>query len=130
MVILPRMLSANFLRELRLSMNVCATSYALSHLPLDDEILHNAQFVDVQKRLQADFTRVSYFVVRFSKILPYSDTKSQEHLFEQFTQYQLMLDNAVPSYIWNDAKILEKDENDEQVVYYIEWMCCGHILAV
>ena len=93
-------------------------SYALSHLPLDDEILHNAQFVDLQKRLQADFTQVSYFVVRFSEILPYSDTKSQERLFEQFTQYQVMLDNTVPGYVWNDAKILEKDENDEQVVYY------------
>ena len=75
MVILPRMLSANF-KGVR-SFYECATSYASSNLPLDDEILHNAQFVDVQKRLQADFTQVSYFVVRFSEILPYSDTVSR-----------------------------------------------------
>ena len=29
-----------------------------------------------------------------------------------------MLDNPIPAYVWNDANMLEKDENDEQVVYY------------
>ena len=38
----------------------CAISYALFHLPLDDEILHTSRFVDVEKRFQADFTQVSY----------------------------------------------------------------------
>ena len=65
-MILPRMLSAKKFKGVRSSYE-CATSYALSHLRMDDEILHNAQFVDVQKRFQADFTQVSYFVVRFSK---------------------------------------------------------------
>lgn len=100
------------------SFYMCATSYALSHLPLDDEVLLNAKFVDVQKRLLADFTQVTYFVARFSELLPYSDMKSQERLFEQFSQYQLKLDNAIPAYVWNDAKVLEKDEDDEPVVYY------------
>ena len=61
-----------------------AVSYGLSHLPFDDELLKNAQFVDIKRRLEADFTQVAYFVERFSELLPYSDVKSQELLFVRF----------------------------------------------
>ena len=43
-----------------------------------------------------------------------------------------MLDNAVPGYVWNDAKVLEKDENDEQVVHYrmdVLWAYLGSMTA-
>ena len=36
-----------------------AVSYALSHFPLDDELLKNAQFVDIKRRLEADCTQVA-----------------------------------------------------------------------
>lgn len=108
---------SKFLKGVR-SFYECATSYALTHLPLDDQVLQSAQIVDIQRRIQADFTQVAYFVTRFSKLLPYSDTKSQEQLFEQFTQYQIMQDSAIPTYVWDDAKVLVKNEGEEQVVYY------------
>ena len=74
--------------------------------------------------MQTDFTQVAYFVTRFSDLLLYSDRKSQEHLFEQFSQYQLMQDNAIPAQVWNDAKVLERDEDNEQVVNYRMDMLC------
>ena len=37
-----------------------ATSYGLSHLPLDDELFYNASFVDVKRRVAADFSQVTY----------------------------------------------------------------------
>jgi len=43
-----------------------ATSYALSHLPFEDALLKNAQFVDIMKRTYSYFEQVQYFVERFS----------------------------------------------------------------
>ena len=53
-----------------------AVAYGLSHLPLD-ELIKNAQFVDIKRRLEADFTQVAYFVERFSELLRYTDVKSR-----------------------------------------------------
>ena len=59
----------------------CATEYALSHLSFDDDVLLNAQFVNIQRRVTADFTQVAYFVEHFPIPLPFCDTKSQEQFF-------------------------------------------------
>ena len=89
----------------------CATDYALSHLPFDDDVLLNVQFVDIQKGDTADFTQVAYFIEHFPTLLSFCDTKSQEKLFEQFTSYQTC--------IWSDAKVTEKVSSDEEnLVYY------------
>ena len=39
-----------------------AVSYTLSHLPLDNEPFKNAQFVDIKRRLEADFMQVAFFL--------------------------------------------------------------------
>ncbi len=41
-----------------------ASSYALKNLPISDEVLRNAQFVDFKNRLNSTFTHVLYFVSR------------------------------------------------------------------
>ena len=86
-----------FLKEVR-GFYESAVSYALSHLPLKDELLQNAQFVNIRERVQADFTQVTYFVERFSKLLPYTDPKSQELLFSQFAEFQTMQDSTIPAH--------------------------------
>ena len=96
-----------------------ACQYALSHLPFDDDVLLNAQFVNIQRRVTADFTQVAYFVERFPILLPFCDTKSQEQLFEQFTSCQTMHDSAIPLHIWSDANVTKKGSSDgEDYVYY------------
>ena len=110
--------SLTFFKGIR-SFYHCATEYALSHHPFDDDVLLNAQFVNIQRRVTADFTQVAYFVERFPILLPFCDTKSQEQLFEQFTSYQTMHDSAIPLHIWSDAKVTEKVSSDgEDHVYY------------
>ena len=99
------------------SFHNCATDYALARLPFDDVLL-NAQFVDIPKRLSADFKQVAYFVERFPTLLPFCDTKLEEKLFEQFTSYQTMHESAIPSYIWSDAKVTEKVDDEENHVYF------------
>ncbi len=41
-----------------------ASSYAFKNLPISDEVLRNAQFVDFSHRLNSTFTQVLYFVSR------------------------------------------------------------------
>ena len=65
-----------------------AVSYALTHLPLKDELLQNAEFVNIRERVQASFTQVTYFVERFSQLLPYTDPKSQEILFHSLWNFK------------------------------------------
>ena len=95
-----------------------ATSYALSHLPFEDALLKNAQFVDIMRRTDSYFEQVQYFVERFSDFLPYSAVTDQELLFGEFTDFQTMQDTEIPSYIWADAKVREKDEGGDVVEYH------------
>ena len=108
-----------------------SVSYALGHLPFDDELLENATFVDITMRTKAAFSQVTYFVERFSGLLPYSDLKKQDLLFAQFAEFQIMPDNEIPLHIWNDAKVYEKQDSDaEQTEYYrmdILWGYLGSI---
>ena len=54
-----------------------AMGYALSNLPMNDEVLKNAKFVNVMLRDEASLAQVVYFVGCFSNLLPYSSP--QEH---------------------------------------------------
>lgn len=42
-----------------------AAEYSLKHLPLDDELLQNACFLNFDKRLDADVLQAEYFVQRW-----------------------------------------------------------------
>ena len=105
-----------------------AVSHALTHLPLKDELLQNAQFVNIRERVQANFTQVTCFVENFSEFLPYTDTKSQELLSLQFAKFWTIQDSTTPVHTWNDAKELEKLDGDEVVEYHrmdILWAYLG-----
>ena len=43
-----------------------ATEYSLKHLPLDDELLQNACFLNFERRLNADVLQAEYFVKRWA----------------------------------------------------------------
>ena len=47
---------------------VHAFEYALKNLPLNDELLKNASFVNFPSRLTSTFTQVEYFVTRYIKL--------------------------------------------------------------
>ena len=95
----------------------CASLYALEHLPFNDELLRSAAFVNIKNRTRADFSQVSYFVQHFTGLLPYSSIRSQEKLFSEFSDYQIIQDTLIPSHVWDSAKVLEK-EGDEEIVEY------------
>ena len=43
---------------------VTAADYAISHLPVEDELIRNAQFLNFDNREKSMFSEVEYFVRR------------------------------------------------------------------
>ena len=93
---------------------VKAMGYALSNLPMNDEVLTNAKFVNVMSRDEASLAQVEYFVGRFSNLLPYSSPLEHDKLGEQLIEYQLLDDSEIPESVWKSATIQE----DKSVTYY------------
>ena len=94
-----------------------AVDYALSHLPFDDPVLTNAQFVNVSTRLESDFTQVQFFVQRYPTLLPYVSPAEQEKLCDEFTEYQTMNDIFIPHHILQEAQISEEDSSGATIRY-------------
>ena len=75
-------------------------------------------FVNIKNRTRAGFSQVSYIVQHFTGLLPYSSTKSQIKLFSEFSDYQIIQDTLIPSRVWDNAKVLEKEDDEETVEYH------------
>ena len=93
-----------------------AVDYALSHVPFDDPVLTNAQFVNVSTRLESDFTQVQFFVQRYPTLLPYVSPAEQK-LCDEFTEYQTMNDISIPHHVLQEAQISEEDSSGATIRY-------------
>ena len=91
-----------------------AMGYALSNLPMNDEVLTNAKFGNVMSRDEASIAKVEYFVEHFSNLLPYSSPQEHDELGEELIEYQLLDDSEIPESVWKSATIQE----DESLTYY------------
>ncbi|XP_033115332.1 uncharacterized protein LOC117115582 [Anneissia japonica] len=80
-----------------------AWQYALTNLPIKDDVLSNAKFTNVLTRENL-FSQVEYFVNRFKELLPYSTPEQFDKLAEEFTDYQLL---DIPEAVLKEAKIEE-----------------------
>ncbi len=49
---------------------VKSVEYALKHLPVADEVLANAKFINVTSRMEATLSQVEYYVRRYNDLLP------------------------------------------------------------
>jgi len=95
-----------------------AVTYAIANLPFEDDLLKHAQFVDMKPRLDSSFTELAYFIERFPELFPYSNPKDQELLCTQLTEFQTMQDALIPAYVWDEAKVHEKQDSSDEVIEY------------
>jgi hypothetical protein len=85
-----------------------AMAYSLSNLPLKDDLLINASFVNFKKRADVKFSQVEYFVLRFNDLLPFNMPEQLDRLLEEFTEYQLLAESDIPQTTWQKAAVQEK----------------------
>ena len=75
---------------------VASLEYAMSHLPLADDLLKHAEVLQMANRETANFESILYFVERFPTLKAKLVDK-MDKLYDQFTTYQLLPDSMVDS---------------------------------
>ncbi|KAL1268761.1 hypothetical protein QQF64_034124 [Cirrhinus molitorella] len=91
---------------------VRSTEYALTKLPLREPLLSHAQFVDFRQRLDSKLDDVLYFVQRYSHHLPFGDAREQDHLGEEFFDFQMLEDTDIPEKVWKTALVKVAGEKE------------------
>ena len=90
-----------------------AYKYAMSHLPLPvhDVLLKHAEVIQFEKRHDASFQSLVFFVEKFTPLKAKLGS-SMDQLFDQFTDYQSLQDDSVDDsqridQIWHHLGVLQ-----------------------
>jgi hypothetical protein len=73
-----------------------ATAESLAKLPLEDELLLHARFVDFFQREVSFFQDVEYFIKKYPELLPFSTATELQKIQEEFVDYQMMAKLEIP----------------------------------
>ena len=75
---------------------------AISKLPLQDDTLIHARFVDFFQGENASLEDVEFFLKNYPTVLP--TTARETHLLlEEFVEYQLLSNEDIPKKVWDEA---------------------------
>lgn len=87
---------------------------AILKLPLQDDTLIHAKFVDFFQRENASFDDLEFFLKNYPTVPP--TTERETHLLqEEFVNYQLLSNEDIPKKVWDEAQIkLSNEENEEK----------------
>lgn len=83
-----------------------ALVYMQQKFPLTDEVLMNARWIDVSKRMAGSWENVEYFVQRYSILCGIS----HDELYDEYFDYQTLNDNEIGEQAWEDAKVIDCEE--------------------
>ena len=88
---------------------------AISKLPLQDDTLIHARFVDFFQRENASLEdHEEFFLRNYPTVLP-TTARETYLLQEEFVEYQLLSNEDIPKKVWDEAQIkLSNEENEEK----------------
>ena len=92
-----------------------AFQYVLSKFPLNDELLKHARWINFQKRSQAKWESVEYFLSRFQSAL---NTVNIDELYDEFCDYKSLTDEDIGLTAWKEAKVVDGSVNDQEIFHY------------
>ena len=92
-----------------------AFQYVLSKFPITDELLKHARWINVQKRSQAKWESVEYFLSRFKSAL---NTVNIDEMYDEFRDYQSLTDEDIGVIAWKEAKVVDGLVNDQEIFHY------------
>ena len=91
------------------------TAESLAKLPLDDELLLHARFLDFFQREFCFFEDVEYFIKKYADLLPVSTATELEKVHEEFVDYQMMEKSDSPNEVWECARVKVTEEDEDGV---------------
>ena len=89
----------------------------MSKFPITDELLKHARGINVQKRSQAKWESVQYFLSRFQSAL---NTVNIDEMYDEFRAHQSLTDEDIGLIAWKEAKVVDASVNDQEIVHYRE----------
>lgn len=92
-----------------------ALSYIIKKFPLSNDVIFNASWIDVSNRIDAKWDSVEFFFRKFEAVL---NGVSIDDLFDEFSDYQTMTDEAIGKDAFKEAKVVDGEEDDKEVFHY------------
>ncbi|EDO27559.1 predicted protein, partial [Nematostella vectensis] len=90
--------------------------YAVRNMPVDDQLLKKAAFVQFEERQRVSIAMVQYFVERYSQLLSFTSAVDMDALTQEMHDYQMMDDQELPT---SDAAADGQSRAD--LSYGIKW---------
>ena len=95
-----------------------ALNYILEKFPISNEVICNSSWIDVEKRLQARWENVEFFLEKFASV-SFMDTIKHDKLFEEFVDFQSLSDDDIGQTAWTEAKVIDgEDEEGNTLLHY------------
>lgn len=92
-----------------------AFQYVLSKFPINDELLKHTRWINVQKRSQAKWENVEYFLSRFQSAL---NTVNIDEMYDKFCDYQSLTDEDIGVIAEKEAKVVDGLVNDQKIFHH------------
>ena len=83
--------------------------YAMDRLPLEDELLQHARFVNLDIVEDCMISDVEYFTSHFRSHFKFSPADLNK-MQEEFVDLQLLSRSDIPQRVWEEAKVVDEDE--------------------
>ncbi len=82
--------------------------------PLSDELLMNARWIDVSKRIAGSWSNVEYFLQCYSVL----SEIPQDELYDEYFDYQTLEDSEIEAQAWKEAKVINCEEEGVPTVFH------------
>ena len=92
-----------------------ATKYKI---PLRDDLLVHARFVNFNNRENARFSDVEFFLDHYKSALQLTELQ-RNYIFDEFVEYQLLDEKDIPQTVWDSARdyLEPEDELEEKQTF-------------
>ncbi len=95
-----------------------ALQYIQNKFPIKNEVIHNSVWVDVAKRDKATWSKVEFFLLKYSN-QTCMEGIDNDKVFEEFVDYQSLTDDEIGHNAWSEAEVVDgEDEDGNKIVHY------------
>ena len=103
--------------------------YILQKFPIGEEVFQNAKCFDVQRRSDAKWESIEFFVAKFNSIFASID---MDRLYDEFCDYKTLTDEEIGRHAWDEAKVIDGSVGDQELFHYRAdtlWWHIGHMVV-
>ena len=109
-----------------------ALQYIQKKFPFDDEVINNAVWIDVENRGKATWVQTQFFLGKYGDVESIQSINANE-LYDEFCSYQLLCLDDIPEETWDEAKVSDGKDSDENKIFHygvnLPWWDLSNLLV-